>query len=182
MTVTTIAQRIIDKRENKPIKPHYRTTCCAVFRNVDTYFSEGITFSRTGVYAPTFRLNCSTVYDTEGSTIILEKGLSTLFYLGVFTSKLTKYLMKTIGHTVHCQVDELKELPIVIDDFKEANQIIAQVKQIVSKQKKSLRYDYAANEQVEIDSLVYKIYGLSKDDIQEVENWYARRYPRLNRA
>ena len=43
------------------------------------------------------------------------------------------------------------------------------------------RYDYASNEQIEIDKLVYEIFGLNKEDIQEVENWYARRFPKLVR-
>jgi len=30
--------------------------------------------------------------------------------------------------------------------------------------------------------LVYKAYGLNEKDITEVENWYARRYPKLSAA
>ena len=30
-----------------------------------------------------------------------------------------------------------------------------------------------------MDRLVYEAYGLNKDDIQEVDNWYVRRYPKL---
>ena len=30
-----------------------------------------------------------------------------------------------------------------------------------------------------IDKLVFVAYGLNEHDIREVENWYARRYPRL---
>jgi hypothetical protein len=37
------------------------------------------------------------------------------------------------------------------------------------------------NEQVEIDKLVYELYNLNEEDIQEVENWYFRRYPKLAR-
>jgi hypothetical protein len=44
------------------------------------------------------------------------------------------------------------------------------------------KYDYASNEQLEIDKLVYEAYGLQKDDIEEIENWYSRRYPRLSAA
>ena len=43
-------------------------------------------------------------------------------------------------------------------------------------------YDYASHEQIDIDRLVYEAYGLNADDIQEVENWYARRYPKLSTA
>ena len=40
---------------------------------------------------------------------------------------------------------------------------------------------YMSNEQKEIDKLVYEMYGSNKDDIREVETWYARRYPKLAR-
>jgi hypothetical protein len=30
--------------------------------------------------------------------------------------------------------------------------------------------------------LVYEAYGLNAADVQEVENWYARRYPKLSGA
>jgi len=45
----------------------------ARFQNSGSYFSEGLTFSRTGVYAPTYRLNSSSVFDTEGSAIISDE-------------------------------------------------------------------------------------------------------------
>ena len=34
----------------------------------------------------------------------------------------------------------------------------------------------------EIDRLVYEAYGLNAEDIAKVENWYARRYPKLSQA
>jgi len=30
--------------------------------------------------------------------------------------------------------------------------------------------------------LVYEAYGLQPEDVEEVENWYARRYPKLSEA
>ncbi|HHT9115122.1 MAG: N-6 DNA methylase [Planctomycetes bacterium] len=176
----TIAQRIKDNNESKEIKGHYNSTTCAVIRNADTYFREGITFSRTGVYAPTFRLNTSTVYDTEGSTIFIAPSKPPQIYLGLLCSKLVKFLSKNfIGHTVHCQVDELKELQVLVDV---PDEIKKPVQSIVKNQKRTLDYDYASNEQLEIDRLVYEAYGLNEDDIAEVENWYARRYPKLART
>jgi Holliday junction resolvase len=50
---------------------------------------------------------------------------------------------------------------------------------IIEKQKKNPRYNYFANEQKEIDLLVYELYGLNEEDINEVETWFARRYPKL---
>ena len=99
--------------------------------------------------------------------------------MAITASKLAKYLLKNcIGHTVHCQVDELKEFPFALVQDKSLQ---TQVERIVEKQKTDPRYDYAQNEQLEIDQLVYDAYGLNAADIAEVENWYARRYPRLVR-
>jgi len=50
------------------------------------------------------------------------------------------------------------------------------------RQKENPRYDYMANEQLEIDKLVYEMYNLNQEDVDEVENWYFRRYPKLARG
>jgi hypothetical protein len=60
--------------------------------------------------------------------------------------------------------------------------LIELVDAIIDKQKIDPRYDYASHEQIEIDKLVYEAYGLNAEDIAEVENWYARRYPKLSQA
>ena len=65
------------------------------------------------------------------------------------------------------------------DDF---DTVTAYVDAIIEKQKKRNNYDYMINEQIEIDKLVYKMYNLDEVDIQEVENWYFRRYPKLARV
>ena len=53
---------------------------------------------------------------------------------------------------------------------------------IIIKQKAKTHYDYASHEQIEIDKLVYEAYGLNANDIEEVENWFIRRYPKLSAA
>ena len=60
-------------------------------------------------------------------------------------------------------------------EIEKAKKLVAK---IVETQKSNPRYDYASHEQIEIDKLVYEAYGLSAEDVQEVENWYARRYPK----
>ena len=84
-----------------------------------------------------------------------------------------------IGHTVHTQADELKELVVHISENDQIKEI---VKKIVLKQKEDQNYDYISNEQIEIDKIVYGMYGLDEEDIIEVETWYARRYPKLARS
>ena len=84
-----------------------------------------------------------------------------------------------IGHTVHCQVDELKEANLLIDPMPDVELL---VEKIIQKQNKDFKYDYASNEQREIDKLIYKAYGLSNADIDEIEMWYCRRYSKLAEA
>ncbi len=116
-------------------------------------------------------------FDVGGSSIFLI--INDRQLLGNFVCKITKYIAKTwIDHTVNFQVDENKELPILISYTKKLQDL---VEKIIENQKQNPRYDYMSNEQKEIDKLVYETYGLNKDDIREVEVWYARRYPKLAR-
>jgi len=70
---------------------------------------------------------------------------------------------------------------IVIYKFDKnlANKIIKLVEEVMLNQKRTTKYDYMTNEQLEIDKLVYEMYNLNEEDIKEVENWYFRRYPKL---
>lgn len=173
MKTYTIADRIVDRKESKAIKEHYKTTCCAVIRSPSTYFKESISFSRTGVYCPTFRLGSSGPFDTEGS-MIFQNILKQECLISLLTSRLSRYQLKNhLGHTVHTQIDELKDLQITgavpsID-----------LSTLISYQTEDQLYDYASNEQLEIDAATYKSYSLDEQDILEVENWYARRYSKL---
>ena len=97
--------------------------------------------------------------------------------MAVLTSKIAKFFLKNIiGHTVHTQVEELKQLPLIL---KTDEKIVKLVSEIIAKQKSNPRYAYMTNEQIEIDRLVYEMYNLNADDIKEVEDWYWRRYPKL---
>lgn len=152
-----------------------RTQIAGVFRNVVYYFTEGLTLSYTGVYAPNLRLNSIGVFDVGGSSIFTEFDFSHL--LGLYAGKMIKFIGKNyIDHTVNFQVDENKELAIPI---KTSDEIEDYVSSIVEKQKNNPRYPYHLYEQKEIDRIVYELYGLNEEDIREIETWYARRYPKL---
>jgi len=151
---------------------------CSRFQNADTYFQKGISFSDSGEYSPTYRLNFSSVFDQKGSTIISIIDGEVL--LGFLSSKLCRFLIRVfINHTISSHVDCQKELVIIESvEFK----IKKLVEIIITTQESNPRYDYASHEQIEIDRLVYEAYGLNAEDIEEVENWYARRYPKLSAA
>jgi hypothetical protein len=86
-----------------------------------------------------------------------------------------------LEHTIAFDVDALKEVPIRLGSDK-SNAVEQIATRVIEIQAADPRYDYASNEQIEIDRLVYEAYGLNEDDILEVENWYARRYPALAAA
>jgi hypothetical protein len=146
------------------------------FQNVRYYFQRGIDYSQTGIYCPTFRINSGAVFNTEATSIFSIANSHSL--LGILCSKLNRYLIKSnIDNTVHASADKLKEVPVIIhlDDER----IRSLVFEIINKQTLNNRYNYFENEQKEIDRLVYELYGLNEDDINEVETWFARRYPKL---
>jgi len=71
---------------------------------------------------------------------------------------------------------------ILHSDCNDLTLIENNVGEIIQKQKLNLNYDYMTNEQLEIDRLVYGMYNLNDEDIDEEENWYFRRYPKLARV
>lgn len=160
------------KRDGKGSK----TRLCSRFQNSDGYFKEGLTFSITGIYAPTFRIKSIGVFDVKGSSIAI--GMNYIESLGILASKLVKLISKVyIYCVVDMQVDAVKEIPMAIG----SGQVNKFVEAIIKKQTQDPRYPYHLYEQKEIDRIVYDLYGLNEGDIREVETWYARRYPRLVR-
>jgi len=179
MKTLTIAD--VYKKQGKSIpsgKEYYKKQIAAVFRNIDTYFKKGITFSDTGFYAPSYRFNSSTIYDVMGMSIFTENPHTTIALL---TSKISKYFIKNfINATVHSQVEGVKKIPLFLKIQEENKEKLTKlVFLIIEHQKQYLKYNYMTNEQIAIDRLIYNMYNLNEEDIWEVENWYFRRYPKL---
>ena len=157
----------------------------ARFQNSEYYFREGITWSDLGFYSPTVRQSGKGAFDVKGSRIVLKNtsALSNLTLLGILCSELLRLLIKGISnHTVSTQVDDFREMPIQVLDQSQLRKVEDLVSRIVEKQKLDHRYPYYLQEQKEIDALVYQLYGLTTEDIREVELWYCRRYPKLAEA
>lgn len=147
----------------------------ARFQNKEYYFKSGITFSWAGVYCPTFR-ESSILFD-HGSSDIFINTCSINQILALLCSKIIKMCSRIfINHSINFGIDDVKDIPINLISNDEVVQLVIK---ICEKQKQNHRYDYMSNEQKEIDKIVYDMYGLNKDDIREIETWYARRYPKL---
>jgi hypothetical protein len=142
-------------------------------------FDEQISFSFAGIYCPTFRRANAPVFLNAAPRIFLRPGFANAEWLGILNSKLFRYLARElVNHTVNFGVDDIKEVPVQ----PHIEGVAAEVSKILRQQSSNPRYDYASNEQVEIERLVYAAYGLNEADIREVEEWYARRYPKLATA
>ncbi len=182
LRTATIADVKRRKGKVSEIKNKDFTSKAAVIRNPQQYFKQGLTFSRTGDYAPTFRLNSSTVFDSKGSTIFIKE-INIQVILGILTSRLSRYFLKSyVSHTVETGEESIKKLAIPNLDTASIKKIIKLTGKIIDKQKKNPQYQYYLHEQKELDCLIYNLYGLSDEDIREIELWYCRRYPRLAEA
>lgn len=152
------------------------------FQNADSYFTNGITFSMRGVYSPTFRFAGPNPFDVMSSKLFVYADMALNELLAWLVSRLGKSVMKNyLEHTIAFDVDALKEVPILFCPTQ-AEVVAGLAACVIEVQRTNPRYDYASNEQLEIDRLVYAAYGLNDGDIKEVENWYARRYPKLAEA
>ena len=86
-----------------------------------------------------------------------------------------------LNNSINSQVRDIEKNIIPICEKSQKQEIEKLVKEIIKKQKKDPDYNYQNHEQIEIDNLVYEIFGLDQELIDEVETWYARRYPKLVR-
>lgn len=149
------------------------------FQNSQYYFRKGLTYSPTGFYAPTFRVISPTPFDKEGSGIFFQNADLNEF-LGLLCSLLSRYFSKQfVNHTVHAMQGDIDQIPINTGSTETLRRIGVFVNTIIEKQTGDLLYPYHLHEQKEIDDLVYGLYGLTEEDIREIEIWYCRRYPIL---
>ncbi|QQS33860.1 MAG: putative DNA binding domain-containing protein [Acidobacteriota bacterium] len=150
----------------------------ARFQNRDYYFRQGITFSPTGVYSPTFRLGCNAIFGNKGSTIFSNEKPATLL-LAILASVLSRYQLKNyLSHTVETGEEVLLNLMLPEMSPEDENQLETLVQSIIDSQKLDPLYSYYLHEQREIDSLIFGLYELTPDQVREVEMWFCRRYPR----
>jgi hypothetical protein len=79
----------------------------ARFQNAEYYFRQGISYSDTGIYSPTYRLGHGGVFDQKGSNIFCEV-LERRVLPGMLFSTLLRYFAKAfIDHSVVAQPSDL---------------------------------------------------------------------------
>lgn len=178
-TIADVKER---RGQQNQIRESDRTVRAAVIRNPSYYFRKGITFSDTGMYSPSFRQSCGSVFDQKGSVVIPHNAEHRDLLLGLLCSVWARYIYKVfVNHTVSSHVDSIKEFRCLMNTTQEES-IKQLVSSIIQSQKENPDYPYQSHEQKEIDSLVYQLYRLTEQDIQEIELWYCRRYTKLAEA
>ena len=100
----------------------------------------------------------------------------------MFQTPINTMLKTFVNNSINISSRRCQKITIIpICEKSQKQEIEKLVKEIIKKQKKDPDYNYQDHEQKEIDNLVYEIFGLDKELIDEVETWYARRYPKLVR-
>ena len=109
------------KGQESKINPADYSKVASRFQNSEYYFREGLTFSPTGVYSPTFRLGSSAVFGNKGSTIFFKK-LDPQVMLSILTSSLGRYLLKSYScHTVETGEEVITQLILPKLDVEQMN-------------------------------------------------------------
>lgn len=181
MKTLTIADRKMFYGETRAINSGDEKKIAAALRNKEYWFSKSLSFSPTGIYSPTFRVGTSTLFQNTSSSIAINC-IEPELVLGILCGRVAKFMFKNyLNHTVHTQEGDVVEFPFIVKTSQENADIERLVKEIIRKQKHTQTYNFIENEQKQIDALIYHLYALSEADIQEVETWWARRYPRLAR-
>jgi hypothetical protein len=147
----------------------------ARFQNSSFYFRKGITYSGTGLYAPTFRISHGGVFDQK-SPCIFSDVVDLKPLLGILSSTLIRYFTKVfINHGVDSQI---QEIPIVLPTSEEVTALTAIVERVLEGKALSRTYDYRRDLE-DLDSIVFDMYRLDAAERVEVKTWYVRRYPVL---
>ena len=159
--------------ERDKIKPGDSEKRAAVMRNPELYFEPGVTFSRTGRYAPTFRTNARSVFDSEGSGIFPNSYDSDAL-LAVLNSRLVRVFVKAFVNSAwHAEVNEIKRLPIPRDSGAEVR-LADLARRIIAQQQLDPRYAYWLYEQREIEAETNALYGLTPEEVRDIDLWYCR--------
>ncbi|MBM3266130.1 MAG: hypothetical protein FJZ01_00650 [Candidatus Sericytochromatia bacterium] len=152
------------------------------WKNSRYFFRRGLTFSVSGAYAPTFRLGAGGVFEAKSSGLFCDV-LPPELLLAILCSRVARYLFKVfIKHSVDTSGADVARFPLVLPDPAVRDRMIALVGQIIAAQRRDPAYPYQHREQPELDALAARAYGLSDEEVAEIDAWFAARYSKLAAA
>ena len=102
----------VKQRKGELIVANDKTRIASRFQNSQYYFNSGLTYSRTGEYAPTFRMMPPNVFDTKSNGVFPD-GISNNALCALMNSRFVRCLFKTtLCHTVQAEGDAMLAVPI----------------------------------------------------------------------
>lgn len=88
-------------------------------QNRDSYFKEAITWSdiTSGNFSIRYR-SCGGIHDVTGMSAFFNGSLSLNYALGLMSTKLSDFIFKLLNPTIHLQIGNFKNFPVMIDKTK----------------------------------------------------------------
>ncbi len=133
-----------------------------------------ILIRRTGDYLCCAWLNYFAYTESTLYSCYSISEIDTKYLLALLNSKLLTYYLRILFITnkqafPQILMTDLEEIPIAVDDKNNQNRIIKLIDKILKQKEKNPKAEITELEQ-EIDTLVYKLYELTNEEIQTIEN------------
>jgi len=147
-------------------------------RNEKYFFKEGISCSSVGVRFSAAYMPAGSLFGVNANFFFKDR--DTMFYvLGLLNSKIAWYFArKVLIRTNNISASYLRLLPYKEPNPKEKKYISKIVQKIVKALQKNPNYDYSSI-QMELNEKFYKIFGLNKQTIKEIEKFCENFYEEL---
>lgn len=146
------------------------------YKKEDKFFvRKRILIRETGAILTSIYLDCKLLSNRSLYSILIKKeGYYTKYILALLNSKLMQYFYQTSLKSdtnifPKIRIIQVKELPIKVNNQTKQKIFIQKVDQILAAKKQNPNADTVMLEK-EIDRMVYKLYGLTEDEIEIVEN------------
>lgn len=162
----------------KDYKKHSTLVSNYLIRNEKFFFREGISCSSVGVRFSSAYMPAGGLFGVNANFFIKDR--VTLFYtLAFLNSKISWYFArKVLIRTNNISANYLRLLPYKEPKPNEKKEISETARELVNNIKNNGNYYYTKVQKV-LDLKFYKIFGLNKDTINEIENFCDNFYEEL---
>ena len=98
----------------------------SVIRNPDSYFKPAISWSRISSGEPAFRINSEGFIPNDVAPVILASEAHADRFLSLLNSSCARRILESLAPTVHFEVGQISELPLINDTTSPPNLTVAQ--------------------------------------------------------
>lgn len=141
---------------------------------IEDFFMSGEKIAiSTRIFRTEFMYTKEEFYASRALNIIKTNRLNMKYLCGILNSYLIEFWLKNkgkrLGNMLQIDKEPLLEIPLVKPNNDLEEKIVLKVNQILTLKKENPKADTTALEK-EIDQMVYKLYGLTEEEISIVEN------------